>query len=208
MIATKSSTMRRAAASTTAAVLTVRDTRGESSTRGAKGDGQVEVTVKMPAEQGKAFLEALRAGGRTQAGTILIVATPDQVTCQMADTPVAPETTPVIPQATVRPTPPPSAGSDTIRVLDLTIITGRHEVLIGEKACPALTHTEFGILSLLARHAGWVFTREQIVDQVKGENYPVTTRAVDVQIAGLRKKLGAAGDYIQTVRGVGYRLRD
>ncbi|MGI6272116.1 MAG: winged helix-turn-helix domain-containing protein, partial [Anaerohalosphaeraceae bacterium] len=54
----------------------------------------------------------------------------------------------------------------------------------------------------------WVFTRYQIVDAVHGSDYPVTDRSVDVQIVGLRKKLGSAGDYIETVRGVGYRFKE
>ncbi len=61
---------------------------------------------------------------------------------------------------------------------------------------------------LLASRPGWVFTRSQIVDAIHGEGYAVTDRAVDVQIVGLRKKLGACGDYIETVRGVGYRFRE
>ena len=58
------------------------------------------------------------------------------------------------------------------------------------------------------RRPGWVHTRYQIVNAVHGEDYPVTDRSVDVQIAGLRKKLGKAAEYIETVRGVGYKLRD
>jgi len=53
-----------------------------------------------------------------------------------------------------------------------------------------------------------VFTREQIVDGVKGEDYAVTDRAVDVQVVSLRRKLGKRGDYIETVRGVGYRFKE
>ena len=49
---------------------------------------------------------------------------------------------------------------------------------------------------------------QQIVDAVKGEDYPVTDRSVDVQMVGLRKKLGACGKYVETVRGVGYRFRE
>jgi two-component system phosphate regulon response regulator PhoB len=95
----------------------------------------------------------------------------------------------------------------TIKVHDLIINPGRHEVLIDDRAVE-LTFTEFRILHLLARHPGWVFTRSQIVDRVRGEDYPVTDRSVDVQIVGLRKKLGPGGKYIETVRGVGYRLRE
>ncbi|MCW8892314.1 MAG: response regulator transcription factor [Deltaproteobacteria bacterium] len=71
-----------------------------------------------------------------------------------------------------------------------------------------LTYTEFRVLVTLASRPGWVFTRYQIVNAVRGEDYAVTDRAVDVQIAGLRKKLGVCGPYIETVRGVGYRFRE
>jgi DNA-binding response OmpR family regulator len=71
-----------------------------------------------------------------------------------------------------------------------------------------LTCSEFEILFLLAKRAGWVFSRNQIVNQVKGDDYPVTERSIDVQIVGLRKKLGDAGDAIETVRGVGYRFKE
>ena len=53
-----------------------------------------------------------------------------------------------------------------------------------------LTFTEFQILHLLASHPGWVFTRYQIIDKIRGDNYPVTDRSVDFQIVGLRKKMG------------------
>lgn len=69
-----------------------------------------------------------------------------------------------------------------------------------------LTYSEFEILYLLARRPGWVFTRSQIVNEVKGDDYPVTERAVDVQMVSLRRKLGEFGDMIGTVRGVGYRF--
>lgn len=71
-----------------------------------------------------------------------------------------------------------------------------------------MTFTEFGFLNYLVRRPGWVFTRTQIVDAIRGEDYAVTDRSVDVQIAGLRKKLGSAAKYIETVRGVGYRFED
>jgi len=94
-----------------------------------------------------------------------------------------------------------------IRIHDLVIHPGRHEVLVSGKTVP-LTFTEFGILHFLAKRPGWVFTRNQIVDAVRGDDYFVTDRSVDVQIVGLRKKLGPAGPYIETVRGVGYRFRE
>ena len=70
------------------------------------------------------------------------------------------------------------------------------------------TFTEFGILKFLAERPGWVFTRSQIVDAVRGENYAVTDRSEDFQIVGLRKKLGPCSHYILTVRGVGYKFNE
>jgi two-component system alkaline phosphatase synthesis response regulator PhoP len=97
--------------------------------------------------------------------------------------------------------------TSVIRIHDLIIDPRRHEVLVNDEPV-VLTFTEFGILNYMARRPGWVFTRFQIVDAVKGEDYPVTDRSVDVQIVGLRKKLGPAGKYIETVRGVGYRFKE
>lgn len=94
-----------------------------------------------------------------------------------------------------------------IRVHNLVIHPGRREVLL-DGAPVDLTYTEFSVLHVLARRPGWVFTRYQIVDAVRGGDYDVTDRSVDVQIAGLRKKLGGDGGHIQTVRGVGYRIRE
>lgn len=97
--------------------------------------------------------------------------------------------------------------SEIIKIHNISIHPGRHEVIIDDKVVD-LTNTEFRLLHFLARRPGWVFTRYQIVDALRGEDYPVTERAVDVQIVGLRKKLGDYGKYVETVRGVGYRFRE
>jgi two-component system phosphate regulon response regulator PhoB len=102
---------------------------------------------------------------------------------------------------------PELSPEDVLRVHDLVIHPGRHEVLVKDKAVD-LSATEFRLLHFLARRPGWVFTRYQIVDAVHGEDYPVTERSVDVQIVGLRRKLKRAGNYIETVRGIGYRFSD
>ncbi|MFQ5509748.1 MAG: response regulator [Leptospirillia bacterium] len=94
-----------------------------------------------------------------------------------------------------------------LSVHDVTIDPGRHRVAVGSGAID-LTPTEFDILHFLARRPGWVFTRGQIVDGVKGVGHPVTERSVDVQVAALRKKLGDSGNIVETVRGVGYRMKD
>ena len=97
--------------------------------------------------------------------------------------------------------------SGVLTFKDLQIHTGKHEVWVkGEIA--KLTYTEFMILKFLSKHPGWVFTRGQIVDAVRGDDYAITDRAVDFQIVGLRKKLGAVSKYIETVRGVGYRFEE
>lgn len=93
------------------------------------------------------------------------------------------------------------------RIHDIVIHPGRHEVTVGETPVK-LTLTEFRVLLFLAKRPGWVFTRNQIVQAVHGSDYPVTERSVDVQIVGLRKKLGSAGDTIETVRGIGYRFKE
>ncbi|MDY0003595.1 MAG: response regulator transcription factor [Polyangia bacterium] len=102
--------------------------------------------------------------------------------------------------------PPELPGGEVLSFPGLTIDDARREVLLeGEPV--ELTATQYALLRFLAERPGWVFTRGQIIDAVKGEDYPVTDRSVDVQVVGLRKKLGAAGELIETVRGVGYRFR-
>jgi two-component system phosphate regulon response regulator PhoB len=89
----------------------------------------------------------------------------------------------------------------------LTIHMGMRSVHINDQPVN-LTFSQFQILAYLASRAGWVFTRTQIVDAVRGDDYPVTDRSIDTQIVGLRKKLGDYGDCIETVRGVGYKFRE
>ncbi len=99
------------------------------------------------------------------------------------------------------------AESEVLTIRELSIHTGRRHVTAKGRSLD-LTYTEFQVLNFLARRPGWVFTRSQIVDAVRGDDYPVTDRSVDVQIVGLRKKLGPLGKYIETVRGVGYRFME
>jgi two-component system phosphate regulon response regulator PhoB len=101
----------------------------------------------------------------------------------------------------------PIDDSQPLIIHDIVIHPGRREVLV-KKHPVELTNMEFRVLHFLAGRPGWVFSRYQIVEGVRGDNYPVTDRSVDVLIVGLRKKLGSAGDYIETVRGVGYRFRE
>ncbi len=90
---------------------------------------------------------------------------------------------------------------------DIIIDRARHMVFIKDKPVD-LTLSEFELLAFLAGKKGWVFTRDQIVNAVHGENYAVTERSIDVLVAGLRKKLKNQAFVIETVRGVGYRFKD
>jgi DNA-binding response OmpR family regulator len=87
----------------------------------------------------------------------------------------------------------------------LVINPEKYEVLVeGEKA--ELTTTEFKILQLLSSKTGWVFTREQILDYLWGDEKAVLDRTVDVHMKNLREKLGRAKTYIRNVRGIGYKI--
>ncbi|MBQ9758729.1 MAG: response regulator transcription factor [Opitutales bacterium] len=97
-------------------------------------------------------------------------------------------------------------NSTEIRRDGLTLNTAEHTVRLNG-ALLELTFTEYGILQLLASRPGRVYTRDQIVSRVKGDDYPVTDRAIDVQMVNLRRKLGAWAVNIETVRGVGYRMK-
>ena len=95
---------------------------------------------------------------------------------------------------------------ENIRYAGLVLTPGQRRAEL-DGAELSLTASEFDILALLAARPGHVYTRAQIVARTKGEDYPVTDRAVDVQIVALRRKLGVCGERLETVRGVGYRMR-
>jgi len=94
-----------------------------------------------------------------------------------------------------------------IKIQDLIIDPNRFLVRVADTDI-TLTNTEFKLLQTLARRPGWVFNRNQLVDSIRGEDVFITDRTIDVHIAGLRKKLGSAGKYIETIRGVGYRFKE
>jgi len=89
---------------------------------------------------------------------------------------------------------------------DLKLDASRHAAYFGDKQLD-LFATEFALLKHFLTNPDIVFSRNQIIAAIRGPDYPVTDRSVDVQILGLRKKLGKAGDMIETIRGVGYRFR-
>lgn len=99
----------------------------------------------------------------------------------------------------------------TVSIHGLQIIPHKFEVTLNGSPI-IFSATEFSILLHLARHPGQVFSRIQIINDIKGSSYPVTERSIDVQILSIRKKLAESADspafanMIETVRGVGYRF--
>lgn len=94
-----------------------------------------------------------------------------------------------------------------INIHGIRIDPRKHRVdILGEPL--EMTYSEFAILHLLAMRPGWAFSRNQIIDNLHGQDHPITDRAVDVMIVGLRKKLSKMGYLIETVRGIGYRMKE
>jgi two-component system phosphate regulon response regulator PhoB len=105
--------------------------------------------------------------------------------------------------------PAPAAGERGERIArgGLVIDRGRHRVEVdGEPV--EFTATELRLLHHLASHPGRVFTRDQLLDRVIGERAMVISRNIDVHVRSVRKKLGPYRDWVETIRGVGYRFRD
>ena len=96
--------------------------------------------------------------------------------------------------------------SYSLAAWDLKLDAAKHEAFYRDKPLD-LQATEFALLKHFLSNPEIVFSRNQIIAAIRGPDYPVTDRSVDVQILGLRKKLGKAGDMIETIRGVGYRFR-
>jgi two-component system phosphate regulon response regulator PhoB len=97
-------------------------------------------------------------------------------------------------------------NSEKIKIGALEIDTAAHEVRC-EGELVTLTTSEFRLLTSLAQNRGRVLTRDQLIDLVRGIDVSIVSRAIDTHIFGLRKKLGACADIIETIRGVGYRIK-
>ncbi len=96
-------------------------------------------------------------------------------------------------------------GGGVLKIKDLELDDNKHTVTAkGEKV--ELTLKEYEILRLFMQNAGQVFSRDKILSYIWGVDFFGETRTVDVHIGTLRTKIGACGDYIQTVRGVGYKM--
>jgi two-component system phosphate regulon response regulator PhoB len=100
-----------------------------------------------------------------------------------------------------------SADRDILVSQGIMIDRRRHRATAGDRALD-LTPSEFGLLTALIRQPGRAFSRAELIDVALGDDALVLERTIDVHIRALRKKMGAFADLIQTVRGIGYRLRD
>ena len=100
----------------------------------------------------------------------------------------------------------PKTAPSLLKLEDLVLDEGRHTVTIGDQRI-ALTCKEFALLRLFLSHPGMAFSRDQLLQTVWNTDY-AETRTVDMHIRTLRQKLGDYGQYIETIRGVGYRLEE
>jgi len=101
----------------------------------------------------------------------------------------------------------PEKTAKTVKFSDFVLEIDRYILRRGEKVIP-LTLSEFGILRRLISNRGKVLTRNQLLDDINNDDAFIVDRNIDVHIASLRKKLGPTFDWIETVRGVGYRFRE
>lgn len=99
----------------------------------------------------------------------------------------------------------PATEENLLVMGNLTVNPVRHIVTVGDEEI-ALTLKEFQLLSLLLQRAGVVLTRDQLLNTIWGYEFDGASRTVDVHIRTLRQKLGDAGAYIETVRGIGYKM--
>lgn len=100
----------------------------------------------------------------------------------------------------------PMTNKEVIHMGDLSVNMATYEVKCGAELIH-LTPSEFKILSTMATNQGRVLTRDQLIEVVQGEGISVTGRTVDTHVFGMRKKLGECADWIETIRGVGYRVK-
>jgi len=178
----------------------------------------VLLDLMLPGKDGFTFCKELRANAKTAELPVIMVTARSEDADIVAgleigaddyiSKPFSPRVLSARVKATLRRRAiEPGDGVDVLKCGPFEIDHARHEVKVKGKVVE-LTLSEFKALDLFCHRPGVVFSRYQIVDAVHGSGYPVTDRSVDVVLVGLRKKLGAQGNLIETVRGVGYRMAD
>ena len=179
--------------------------------------GLVLLDLMLPGTDGFAFCRAIRANERTAQVPVIMVTARDEDADIVAGLEVGADdyvTKPFsarILSARVRAVLrrralEPGDEKNLLSRGPIEIDRTHHAVKIDGQPL-TLTLSEFKTLDLFMKRPGVVFSRYQIVDAVHGADYPVTDRSVDVQIVGLRRKLGKYSDLIETIRGVGYRMK-
>jgi two-component system, OmpR family, alkaline phosphatase synthesis response regulator PhoP len=192
---------------------------GESGLKTATRDvpDLVIVDLMLPGIDGLEVCRRLRTDARTAAIPILMLtaktAESDRVVGlelgadDYVTKPFSPRELAARVKAILRRTSSQTTPTALIRHGDLTIDLTRREVNCGEKSI-VLTASEFRLLHFLADHPGQVFSRSELIDGALGREISVVDRTIDVHVTGLRKKLGECGEWIETVRGFGYRFRE
>ena len=191
---------------------------GESGLASAAGDPPdlVLVDLMMPGIDGLEVCRRLRLDPRTAAVPVIMLtaksAESDRIVGlelgadDYVTKPFSPRELAARIKAVLRRVAPQPTAS-TIRRGELTIDLTRREVSCEGKNM-ALTASEFRLLHFMAAHPGQVFSRSELIDGALGRNVSVVDRTIDVHVTGLRKKLGHCGNWIETVRGFGYRFRE
>lgn len=185
----------------------------------AEAPDLVLLDVNLPGIDGFETARRLRREASTQRVPIIMLtarAHPDDIVAGLSDFADDYVTKPFLPrvliariQALLRRSTSTEAEKPAPAALcfpKLLIRREAHEVSVEGRALK-LTKSEYDILLLLAAHPNRVFTRAQIIDHLRGDDYAITERVVDFQVSGLRKKLGSSASYIETVRGVGYKFQ-
>jgi two-component system, OmpR family, alkaline phosphatase synthesis response regulator PhoP len=177
----------------------------------------VLVDLMMPGIDGLEVCRRLRSDARTAAIPIIMLtaktAEPDRIVGlelgadDYVTKPFSPRELAARVKAVLRRTSPQPVASTAIRRGELTIDLNRREVSFGNTSID-LTASEFRLLHFLAQHPGQVFSRSELIDGALGRDLSVVDRTIDVHITGLRKKMGSYGEWIETVRGFGYRFKE
>jgi two-component system phosphate regulon response regulator PhoB len=179
--------------------------------------GLIILDLMLPEMDGKDVCRALKSNPVTQSIPILMLTAKTEEVDRVigfelgADDyvtkPFSPRELVLRVKAILRRKEAPQEGEKVLRIGDLSIDRDRHLVSIKEKSI-RLTSTEFKLLYELASKRGRVQTRENLLDKVWGYTYEGYARTVDTHIRRLREKLGKMGEYIETIRGIGYRFQE
>ena len=177
----------------------------------------VLLDLMLPVRNGLEVCRELRSGERTRSLPIIMLTAKAEETDQVVgfslgadDYVTKPFSVKVLMErikALLRRRDGDGEKTDVINHLGVRIDRVRHRAYVEGQELD-LTPTEFRLLESLLRQPGRAFTRAQLMDAAIGEGAIVLERTIDVHVKSLRRKMGAAGEYIETVRGVGYRFRE